>query len=95
MGAFLCCLFFRNSATTFRESDSAADGLCGQDERGHDVDAQIFDCAFISGVCQDQVDKTMIAFTRDQYPREVIFVRRSSIVDNNHNHPKSRRKAGR
>ena len=71
MGAFLSCLFFRNLVTTVHESHSATeDGLCGQKESEH---AQLFDCAFISGVCQDQVEKRMITFTRDQYPAEVIF----------------------
>ena len=70
MGAFLSCLFFRNVVTTVHKNSAAEDGLCGQNESEH---AQLFDCAFISGVCQDQVEKRMITFTKDQYPSEVIF----------------------
>ena len=78
MGSFLSCLFFRNAVTTFHECDSEADGSRGQDESEHGVDVQLFDCAFIAGVCQDQVDRRMIAFTRDQYPLEVNVCLRPS-----------------
>lgn len=79
MGAFLSSIFCRNTATALLEEYSEADDLrvCGQDESEH---VQLFDCAFIAGVCQDQVAKRMLAFTRDQYPLEVIVPSRFSLL---------------
>ena len=82
MGAFLSSIFCRNTATALLEEYSEADDLrvCGQDESEHGLDVQLFDCAFIAGVCQDQVAKRMLAFTRDQYPLEVIVPSRFSLL---------------
>ena len=73
MGAFLSCLFLRSSVKSFDDSASGVDGFCGQEQSLEEVNVQLFDCAFISGICQDHVDQRMIAFTREPYPLEVIF----------------------
>ena len=77
MGALLGCFFSRNAEAVLHEGSrrSEAEGASARDDsEGGDEDAQLFDCAFIAGVCQDQEaeEKKMVAFTRDQYPQEVI-----------------------
>ena len=57
MGSLLSCLLSRNAVAVLHEGSrrSEAEGARAQDDSEDDgEDVQLFDCAFIAGVCQDQ-----------------------------------------